>query len=89
VPDVKLRGRRWRVVAVASVTGAVLVPVAGSMMPGRLLQTPIDNPFGLRGSPGAVAAMVAYVGLASHWGSLLAMLVGVVLRFRDSRGIDR
>jgi two-component system NarL family sensor kinase len=89
VPDGKLRSRRWRVVAAASVTGAVLAPVAGSIMPGRLLQTPIDNPFGLGGSPGAVAATFAYVGAALHWGSLLAAVVGVVLRFRDSQGIER
>jgi signal transduction histidine kinase len=89
VPDGRLRSRRWRVVAVASVTGAVLGPVAGSMVPGRLLQAPIDNPFGLGGAPGAVAATVAYVSLALHWGSLLAAVVGVVLRFRDSQGIER
>jgi two-component system, NarL family, sensor kinase len=89
VPDGKLRGRRWPLVAAASVTGAVLVPLAGSMVPGRLVQTPIDNPFGLEGLPGMIAATLTFAGLALHWGSLLAAVVGVVLRFRDSQGIER
>jgi two-component system NarL family sensor kinase len=89
VPDGKLRARRWRVVAVASVTGAVLAPVAGSITPGRLVQTPIDNPFGLKGLPGTIATTFTVAGLALHWSSLLAAVVGVVLRFRDSQGIER
>jgi two-component system, NarL family, sensor kinase len=89
VPDGRLRGRRWRVVAVASVTGAVLVPVAGGISSRRLLQAPIDNPFGLEGLPGTIAATFTFAGLALHWGSLLAAVVAVVLRFRDSQGIER
>jgi two-component system NarL family sensor kinase len=66
VPDGRLRSPRWRPVAAAAVVGPVLGLVGGSLIPGQLEETvrPIDNPFGLVGVAGTVAAVV---GLAA-WG---------------------
>jgi hypothetical protein len=89
LPDGRLRSRRWRVVVVTSVTGATLAVVAGSLAPGRLESTPIDNPFGLVGTAGTIAGVLSGIGVLLHWGSLPAAAVCVVLRFRASRGIER
>jgi len=91
VPDGQLRSRRWRVVAAAALVGPVLAMVAGSLIPGQLQETvlPIDNPFGLAGMAGTVAAVVGYSGLALWLASMLAALVSLVLRFRSSRGVER
>jgi hypothetical protein len=91
VPDGQLRSRRWRVVAAAAVAGPVLAMVAGSLIPGQLQETvlPIDNPFGLAGVAGTVAAVVGYSGLALWVASMLAALVSLALRFRSSRGTER
>jgi len=91
VPNGQLRSRRWRVVAAAAVAGPVLAMVAGSLIPGQLQETvlPIDNPFGLAGVAGTVAAVVGYSGLVLWVASMLAALVSLVLRFRSSRGVER
>jgi hypothetical protein len=89
LPDGRLRSRRWRVVAATSVAGTTLAVVAGSLAPARLESTPIDNPFGLSGTAGRVAAVVAVLGVLLSWVSLLAAGVCVVLRFRASRGMER
>jgi hypothetical protein len=74
---------------VTSVTGATLAVVAGSLAPGRLESTPIDNPFGLAGLAGTIAGVLSLIGVLLHWASLPAAAVCVVLRFRASRGIER
>jgi hypothetical protein len=91
VPDGRLRSRRWRPVAAAAVAGPVLGMVGGSLIPGQLQETviPIDNPFGLAGVAGAVAAVVGFSGLVLWVASMLAALVSLVLRFRASRGTER
>ena len=91
VPDGHLRSRRWRPVAVAAVTGPILGLVGGSLAPGQLQETsvPIDNPFGLAGVAGTVAAVVGFSGLALWVASMVAALVSLVLRFRASRGTER
>jgi hypothetical protein len=90
LPDGHLRSRRWRVVLVTSVTGAVLVMAAGSLVPGPMEEAGgIDNPFGLAGPAGSVAAALMMVGVLLHWLSLPPALVCVVLRFRASRGVER
>jgi hypothetical protein len=48
-----------------------------------------DNPFGLAGPAGQVAATLTIVGVLLHWLSLPAAAVCVVLRFRASRGVER
>jgi hypothetical protein len=74
VPDGHLRSPRWRPVAAAAVIGPVLGLVGGSLVPGRLQKTPIaiDNPFGLAGVAGTVAAVVGFTGL----GLWLTSMVG-------------
>jgi hypothetical protein len=89
LPDGRLRSRRWRVVVATSAAGATLAVVAGSLAPGRLESTPIDNPFGLSGTAGTAALMLSLIGVLLSWVSLPAAGVCVVLRFRASRGVER
>jgi hypothetical protein len=89
LPDGRLRSHRWRPAVWASVAGAVLVEVAGSLAPGQLDSWPITNPIGLGGVAGAIANVLEGVGLVLHVGSLAAALVCLVLRFRSSRGVER
>jgi hypothetical protein len=89
LPGGRLRSRGWRVVVATAVTGAGLVLVAGSLLPGRLGETSIANPFALSGPAGTVAAVLFDVGLALHAASAVAALVSLVLRFRTSRGVER
>jgi hypothetical protein len=89
LPDGRLRSGRWGVVVVTAVAGPVLFMVGASLAPGRLQEWPIDNPFGLGGAAGTAAWVVAYTGVGLHWASLLAAGVGVLLRFRSSRGVER
>jgi hypothetical protein len=89
VPDGRLRSRRWRLVAVAAVVAAVLLLVGLSLAPARLEDRPIDNPFGLAGPAGAVAAALGAVGTLLWMASMVAALACVGLRFRSSGGAER
>src|SRR5215211_5788686 len=89
LPNGHLRSRRWRLVAISSVTGLVLVMVAGPLSPGPLEEMGIDNPFGLAGAAGTVAGVLTVVGILLHWLSLPPAAVCVVLRFRSSSGVER
>jgi hypothetical protein len=89
LPEGRLRSRRWRMVVVTAVAGALLVVVAGSLAPGPLQSTPIDNPFGLAGLAGMIALVLSAIGVLLHWASLPAAAVCVVLRFRAARGVER
>jgi hypothetical protein len=89
LPDGRLRSRGWRVVVATAVTGAGIVLAAGSLLPGRLGETSLANPFALAGPAGTAARVLFDVGLALHAASLVAALVSLVLRFRASRGVER
>jgi len=89
VPDGRLRSRRWRVVVATSVAGSIMALVGGSLIPGPLSDTPIDNPFGLAGVAATIAKVVGNTGVVLHTASLPAALVCLVLRFRASRGVER
>ena len=89
LPNGHLRSRRWRLVAITSVTGLILVMVAGPLSPGPLEELGIDNPFGLPGAAGTVAAALTIVGVLLHWFSLPPAAMCVVLRFRASEGVER
>ena len=70
-------------------TGAVLTVVGGALSPGPIEERGIDNPLGVAGPVGNVAAVLAIAGILLHWWSLPPAAVCVVLRFRSSRGIER
>jgi hypothetical protein len=89
LPDGRLRSPGWRVVVATAVTGAGIVLAAGSLLPGRLGETSIANPFALAGAAGTAARVLFDAGLALHAASLVAALVSLVLRFRASRGVGR
>ena len=89
LPGGRVRSPGWRVVVVTAVTGAGIVLVAGSLMPGRLEATSIANPFALAGPAGTVATVLFDAGLGLHAASAVAALVSLVLRFRASRGVER
>jgi hypothetical protein len=89
LPGGRLRSRGWRVVVATAVTGAGIVLVAGSLLPGRLEETWIANPFALAGPAGTVATVLFDAGLALHAASAVAALVSLVLQFRASRGVER
>ena len=89
LPSGRLRSRRWRLVVLTSVAGSVLTMVAGPLSPGPLEEMGIDNPFGLAGPAGSVAATLTIAGVLLHWLSLPAAAACVVLRFRSSRGVER
>jgi hypothetical protein len=89
VPDGRLRSRRWRPVAAATVVAAVLALVGSSLAPVRLEDLPIANPFGLAGPAGAIAAAMASTGFILWAATLVAALTCVVLRFRAARGVER
>jgi hypothetical protein len=89
VPDGRLRSRRWRPVVAAGVASAVLVLVGSGLSPLRLENLPIANPFGLAGTPGAVAGFLAGVGIILWAAAMVAAVVCVVLRFRSARGVQR
>jgi hypothetical protein len=88
-PGGRLRSRGWRVVVVTAVTGAGLLLVAGSLLPGRLGETSTANPFALAGPAGTLATVLFDAGLALHAASLVAALISLVLRFRSSVGVER
>jgi hypothetical protein len=89
VPDGRLRSRRWRPVAAATVAAAVLALVGAGLTPARLDNTKIANPFGLTGAAGEVASMLGAVGLLLWVATLVASLLCLVLRFRSSVGVER
>jgi len=91
LPDGRLRSRRWRLVVAATVAGVAMFMVGASLTPGQGWTDPIplDNPLGLGGVAGTVAAAVTLAGLGLYAAGLLAALVCVVLRFRASRGTER
>jgi hypothetical protein len=59
------------------------------LSPGPLEEAGIDNPLGLGGPAGRVAAVLTLAGIVLHWLSLPPAAVCVVLRFRSSRGVER
>jgi len=91
LPDGRLWSRRWRLVVADTVVGVVLLVVGRALAPGPLTggPVPIDNPFGLPGVVGELARAVVVPGLVLYAVSLPAALVGLVLRFRASGGVER
>jgi hypothetical protein len=91
LPDGRLRSRRWRLMVADTVAGVAMLVVGRSLAPGPLTggPVPVDNPFGLPGVAGRVAAAAVVPGLVLYAVSLPAALICMVLRFRTARGTER
>ena len=91
LPDGRLRSPRWRPVAVAAVTATAVQLVASCLDPAPTTQTlePLAKPFALHGWPGTVAAVVSWIGFGIMFACVPAGALCAVLRFRDSRGVER
>jgi hypothetical protein len=92
LPDGRLRSRRWRLVVADMVVGGALLVVGVVLAPGQLLNdgpVPVDNPFALSGMAGKLATTVVIAGVVLYAISMPAALIGLVLRFRSSRGAER
>jgi hypothetical protein len=84
-PDGRLPSRRWRTLAVFSAVTIVLQSLAEGFAPGPLEnQGGVRNPFGLEALPWLQTA--AYIMLPLLPLCILASAVGMVLRYRRSRG---
>jgi hypothetical protein len=84
-PDGKLPSRRWRPLTWFSAVVIVLLSVAEGFAPGPLEnQGMVRNPFGLEALPWLVT--VSYVLLPLLPLCILVSAVGMVLRYRHSRG---
>mgnify|MGYP003287729785 CR=1 FL=1 len=79
LPDGRLRSPRWRVGVATAVAGPILFMVGALLHPGPVGEVPVpfDNPFGLAGVAGRIAAVVLNIGLVLHWVSLPAAAVWV------------
>jgi hypothetical protein len=91
LPDGRLRSPRWRPVAVAAVAATAVQIVANCLDPARTTQTlePLAKPFALHGWPGTVATVVSWTGFGIMFACVPAAALCAVLRFRDSRGVER
>lgn len=86
-PDGRLPGRRWRAVVWASVVGAVLADPGWALDPdsGRVF---VDgrNPYAV---PWLPTALLFGVGFSLVAASLIAALIGLIVRFRRSVAVER
>jgi hypothetical protein len=91
LPNGRLRSRRWRVVATASVAGTAATVVGWILAPDPMTQTlaPVAKPFPLPGTAGEVAATVHWIGWAVLFACIPVAAVCLVLRFRSSVGVER
>ena len=91
LPDGRLWSRRWRLVVADMVVGGALLVVGVVLAPGQLNNgpVPVDNPFALSGMAGKLATIVVIAGVVLYAISMPAALIGLVLRFRSSRGAER
>jgi hypothetical protein len=90
-PDGRPPSRRWRPV-IWLVAGAIAATTIGSALePGKLAEPPfkqVDNPMGLEGA-GTAPEVVASIGFAALFFTVLLGAAALVLRFRRSRGEER
>ena len=91
LPDGRLRSPRWRPVTVAAVAGTAVLIVGTCLDPAPTTQTlePMVKPFALHGLAGMVAAVAGWTGFGILFACVPAAALCVVLRFRDSRGVER
>jgi hypothetical protein len=87
-PDGRLPSRRWRPLACLSGAIIVLASVGSGLSPGPIAELGgVHNPFGLEGQPWV--AQATNVVLLPFLVCILASVVGLILRYRRSRGEER
>jgi hypothetical protein len=87
-PDGRLQSRGWRVLAWLSGAVIVLASVSSGLTPGPIAELgSVRNPFGLEEYPWV--AYAANVALVPFLVCILASVVGLILRYRRSRGEER
>jgi hypothetical protein len=87
-PGGELPSRRWRPLAWLSGAIIVLASVGSGLSPGPIAELGgLRNPFGLEGQPWV--AYAANAGLVAFLMCILASVVGLILRYRRSRGEER
>jgi uncharacterized membrane protein YidH (DUF202 family) len=87
-PTGRLLSRRWRVVEWAVTAALVVFAVGVTFKPGRVEDTPYDNPMGI---PGAAGRFIGHLDGAFAV-AFFASIVGIVslgIRYRRSRGVER
>ncbi|WP_052665380.1 histidine kinase [Nitriliruptor alkaliphilus] len=87
-PDGRLPSRRWRPAAWLLATASVLILLAMGLHPGRLWETPVDNPLGVEAYPAVFGAMDA-VGSIAAFVSVFAGLAAPVVRYRRADLTER
>jgi hypothetical protein len=87
-PDGRLPSRRWRPLAWLSGVVIVLASVSSGLSPGPIAKLGgVRNPFGLEGQPWV--AYATNIVLVPFLVCILASVVGLILRYRRSRGEER
>jgi hypothetical protein len=84
-PDGRLPSPRWRWVAWLAAVANALTVIGIAVVPGRIEDTNVENPFGLEAVPdvlGAVAGVALLVAVAASIASLF-------VRFRRARSVER
>ncbi|MFN2389251.1 MAG: hypothetical protein ABR575_06560 [Actinomycetota bacterium] len=86
-PDGRVPGRRWRWVPWTGLVGGLSLAGSLALPPGMLDETPIMNPYGLEGMDPLLEALDVALVLVPI--SVLGAVLGLVGRFRRSRGVER
>jgi len=82
-PDGRLPSPRWRPVAWLAGGSLVVTLVAIALAPGRIENTPVTNPVGVRGGEAVFGALVVF-GFVLLFVSILVSCVSLVVRFRSA-----
>lgn len=88
-PDGRLPSRRWRFLAWVVVAAGTLSLVLGPFTPGRSGFAPVENPFGVGGSAGAVIFVLVNAGVIVVLVAVVPAALSLVFRYRRARGEER
>jgi hypothetical protein len=89
-PDGRLPSRRWRPMAWLATAATVALAVGYAFTPGRFEDYPrVENPFGFGGVAGELASAAEGIGWVLLPFAVLGCAIGLIVRFRRSRGEER